>query len=217
MMNMRFKISILLMKLNQKKTKVIVFNYTRNYQFATRLYLQDTLLEIVHQTKLLGTIISSDLTWWQNTNNLTTKGYQRLEILRKLYQFNIPTEDLVHIYTLYVRSILEFNSCVWHFNITQGEVNDLERVQKVACKIILKDSYSSYESALRSLALQPLSDRRLMLCKRFAKKCLKNEKSRDMFPLNTGKHRDAFKVNFARHSRLLDSAIPQMQRLLNQK
>ena len=204
------------MKLNQDKSKVIIFNYTKNYQFGTRLYLEDKLLEIVNQTKLLGTIISSDLTWWQNTNYLTQKGYQRLQILKKLYEFNVPVVDLVHIYTLYVRSILEFNCCVWTFNITQGEQNDIERVQKIACKIILKDSYSSYESALITLNLQSLSERRKMLCKRFAKNCLKYDKSKDMFPIDDYRNSDKFKVNFARHSRLLDSAVPQMQRLLNE-
>ena len=47
-------------------------------------------------------------------------------ILKKLYEFNVPVPDLVHIYILYVRSILEFNSCVWHFNITQGQGNDID-------------------------------------------------------------------------------------------
>ena len=99
-------------RLNQDKTKLIIFNYTRDYQFSLRLYIQGSLLEIVEETKLLGTVISSDLTWWKNTNYLTKKGYQRLEILKKLYEFNVPIDDLVHIYTLYTRSILEFNCCV---------------------------------------------------------------------------------------------------------
>ena len=72
------------MRLNKEKTKVIIFNYTLNYQFSTRLYVEETLLEIVQQTKLLGCIITSDLTWWENTNAITKKAYKRLEILRRL-------------------------------------------------------------------------------------------------------------------------------------
>ena len=204
------------MKLNQKKSKIMIFNFTRNYQFGTRLYLENQLLETVQETKLLGTIISSDLTWWQNTNHLTKKGYQRLEILKKLYEFDVPEVDLVQIYTLYVRSILEFNSCVWHFNITQAENIDIERVQKIACKVILKENYTSYRDALGQLGLQTLSARRQTLCHKFAIKCLKYNKSKDMFPIDENRNAQTYKVNFARHSRLLDSAIPQMQRLLNQ-
>ena len=116
--------------------------------------------------------------------------------------------------------MLEFNCCVWNFNLTQAQENDIERVQKVACQIILQDSYSSYEDALSDLNLMSLRERRQQLCLKFAKRCQKFEKSQDMFPLNdpnshyTRSH-EKFKVNFAETDRLKDSAIPQMQRLLN--
>ena len=204
------------MKLNEQKTKIIIFNFTNNYQFSTRLYLRNELLEIVPSTKLLGTVVTQDLTWWENTNYLTKKGYQRLQILKKLYEFNVPKKDLVLIYTLYVRSILEFNCCVWHFNINKAQEEELERVQKVACKIILRGQYKSYEKALITLELENLSERRRNLCKKFALKSLKYDKSKDMFPKDSTRNKNIFKVNFARHSRLLNSAIPQMQRLLNE-
>ena len=79
----------------------------------------DQLLEIVTETKLLGTCLNADLTWWNNINYLARKGYQRI-IIGKLVELNVPVEDLVLIFILYVRSILEFNFCVWTFNITQA-------------------------------------------------------------------------------------------------
>ena len=132
------------MRLNAEKTSVMIFNFTYNYQFSTRLYLQDTLLNIVNETKLLGTWISSDLTWWKNTNYITRKAFQKIEIVRRLYEFNVSLPDLVLIYTLYVRSTLEFNCCVWHYNITNEETDDIERVQKVASRVILKKDFISY-------------------------------------------------------------------------
>ena len=42
-----------LMELNVKKLKVMIFNYTDNFQFSTQLYLENTLLEIITETKLL--------------------------------------------------------------------------------------------------------------------------------------------------------------------
>ena len=132
------------MSLNEDKSKVMIINFTKINQFATRLTINDKVLETVEETKLLGSIISSDLTWHRNTDYLVKKGYQRLEILKKLYSFNIPSEDLVHIYILYVRSILKFNACVWYFSITQQERCEIERVQKVALKISLKNRYISY-------------------------------------------------------------------------
>ena len=45
------------MKLNVQKSNVMIFNYTEDYQFSTRLYMEDNLVEIITSTKLLGTII----------------------------------------------------------------------------------------------------------------------------------------------------------------
>ena len=65
-------------------------------------------------------------------------------ILRKLYEFSLPTSDLVNIYILFIRSILEFKSNVWFSSITQEEEDDIEHVQRVACHIILNTEYKGY-------------------------------------------------------------------------
>ena len=209
-----------LMKLNVKKSKVMIFNYTENFQFSTRLYLENTLLEIITETKLLGTIITADLTWNKNTEMIVKKGYQRMIILHKLFKFKIDRKDMVKIYILYIRSILEQSCQVWHYSITEEEKSDLERVQKIACRIILSDSYLSYEQALQELNLDKLCDRRDRLCLKFAKNCLRFNQTKDMFPLNSVDHhnirnREKYTVQHAKHSRLLNSAIPQLQRALN--
>ena len=141
--------------------------------------------------------------------------------LRKQYQFDISTEDLVLMYTFYLRSVLEFNSNVWFASISNEEREDIDRVQRVACTIILKDKYSGYQQALDSLNLQSLSDRRQLLAKRFALKCAKSEKFNDLFPLNQNDTylRDwgKYKVKLSRTGRLQESAIPAMQKLLNRQ
>ena len=72
------------MELNVDKTKLIIVNYTQNYQFRTRLSIDGAPIEIVEQTKLLGTIISSDLKWEFNTKAITQRAYARMRILHKL-------------------------------------------------------------------------------------------------------------------------------------
>ena len=91
-----------LMQLNERKSKVMIFNFTRNYQFSTRIKLNDSLLETISETRLLGSVLTSDLKWHANSDQLTKKGYQRMSMLRNLYKFYIPQEDLVQIYTLYI-------------------------------------------------------------------------------------------------------------------
>ena len=52
------------MILNQKKAKSMIFNFTDNFQFNTRLSLNNENIEIVDNTnKLLGVIVSNDLKW----------------------------------------------------------------------------------------------------------------------------------------------------------
>ena len=110
---------------------------------------------------------------------------------------------------------------MWHYAITEEESSDLERVQKVACKVILGNKYTDCQSALEILNLDKLDERRTDLCLRFAKKCLRFEQKKYMFPLNT-EHQvntrdvEKYKVKFASIGRLMDSAIPQLQRALNE-
>ena len=94
------------MKLNVQKSNILIFNESRNFQFSTRLQLENFILDILDNTKLLGVIISSDLTWHKNTKSLVSKGYQRIIILKKLFEFNVPMKDLINIYVLFIRSLL---------------------------------------------------------------------------------------------------------------
>ena len=50
------------MELNSKKTKAMIFNFTRNFQFSTRLELENEVSEIIRETKLLGVVINDQLT-----------------------------------------------------------------------------------------------------------------------------------------------------------
>ena len=81
-----------------------------------------------------------------------------------------------------MRSILEQNAVVWHSSLTEENSEDLERVQKVALKIILKHQYKNYNNALNFLELETLKDRRIKLCLEFANKCLGNPKIKQLFP-----------------------------------
>ena len=97
----------------------------------------------------------------------------------------------------------------------------MERVQKAALKVILKNDYNDYEKALKLTGLQSLDDRREMLALRFVKKSLKNANFSKLFPLKKIKHvmhvRNPMKyeLNKANTERYRKSTIPYLQRLLN--
>ena len=209
--------------LNQKKTQVMIFNFNEKYQFSTRLSLNNENLEVVNRAKILGLIITDDLKWDENTSYLVKKAYSRMQLLRKVSSFTRNTEDLRKIYILYIRSILEQSCVVWHSSLTEENKENLERVQKAAVRLILGRDYENYEDALDKLNLQSLEERRRHLSLKFAENCLKNPKVANMFPLKQNKHEmdlrnsEKFEVKHARTERLKHSAIPMMQRMLNDK
>ena len=209
------------MLINQKKTKALIFNFTDKYQFTTRLSLNNEIIEIVPETKLLGMIIQNDLKWDSNTANLVKRANSRMILLQKLAEFGAPKDYLRTIYISYIRSVLEQNAVVWHFSITEQNKQDLERVQKSACKLILKKKYENYQKSLESLNLEDLNQRRIHLCKVFAKKSERNssisfELSDNCHTMDTRINRK-YKVTFCRTERLKKSSIPGMQELLNQE
>ena len=71
------------------------------------------------------------------------------------------------------------------------------------------------------LDIETLEDRRKSLCFKFAKKCLEVKKLKKLFPKKLKMHdmskRDFeyYKVNRTLTKRYLNSAVPQMQRILN--
>ena len=105
-------------------------------------------------------------------------------------------------------------TCFWH-------VFDLERVQKSALRVILKEKYKDYKNALLTLNIESLYDRRESTCLKFAKKGLKLEQLKKLFPIQKSSHcmekrsSNKFIVNSARTERYSRSSIPSMQRILN--
>ena len=147
----------------------MVFNFTENFKFSPRLFIQGELLQVIEKTRLLGTIITSDLRWEQNTSHIVKKANARMELLRRVASFGAKVEDLKTIYILFVRSQLEQSAVVWSSSLTGQNKADLERVQRSALKIILGPKYESYRKALFILNLVTLEERREYLCLKFAK------------------------------------------------
>ena len=79
--------------------------------------------------------------------------YARMTMLTKLKYVGVNNEDLLNIYILYIRSLLEYCSVVWHSTLTLEQSNNLERVQKLCLKVILGSEYNGYTKALKDITL----------------------------------------------------------------
>ena len=209
------------MKLNLKKTKNMIFNFSRKYKFSTQISCDSEKIKTVKEAKLLGIFMTDDLKWDKNTAEIVKKDYRRMQLLHKSANFTNDINDLKSIYLTYVRSILEQSAVVWHSSLTAKNRKDLERVQKSAVRVILGNKSSSYRKDLEKLKLDSLNERRRKICLKFAKKCLLNEKVKNMFPINSSKckiktrNRNKYAVQKMNTERYKKSSIPYMIDLLN--
>ena len=210
------------MKLNEKKCNYMIFTRSQ-YDFVTRLEVNNTQLDRTSASKILGVWVTEDLTWSRNCAEICKKAYSRLSLITKLKYAGVSTENLIEIFILFVRSLTEYCAVAFHSSLTQEDSNKLEQIQKTCLKVILGDMYISYSAALEMCNLKPLSSRRQDRCLAFAQKCLKHKRNNRLFPLRktseSDNHdirtREKFKVNFAKGETYRKSAIPYCQRLLN--
>ena len=81
-------------------------------------------------------------------------------------------------------------------------------------------SFKNYRNALKTLNQDALNTRRIQLCKTFAKKCLKNPRHSDLFPVHntdriTRQAPTKFQEINCKTARYYKSAVPYMIRMLN--
>ena len=207
--------------LNPSKCKVMQVCFKKEPPAPPSFQIAGIELEVVSETKLLGLTVQSNLGWQTHINNIVTKASRRLYMLSRLRRFGVPAEDLVSVYMGYVRPACENAAPVWHGSITASQTNQLERIQKRACRIILGSGYDSYTETLHQLELQTLEDRRLHLCQQFAHKCLESQRYSTWFPTNPKihsmrlRHTKSFHVPRCNTNRYRDSAIPFLTDIVN--
>ena len=114
-------------------------------------------------------------------NNIIKKVNKRMLLLKKIHNFGASPEDMVQLWKIYCRSVLEQSSVVWYSSLTQQNKNDLERTQKSFAKLVMKNKYVNYNAALEALNLESLEDRRQELALRWARNCTKNQKFQNLF------------------------------------
>ena len=66
------------MKINQKKSKIMLFNTSTTNDCQPEMSIDGVILEVVKEMKLLGVIITEDLKWHENTSYISKKA-MRLE------------------------------------------------------------------------------------------------------------------------------------------
>ena len=101
-----------------------------------QLLIDNTVVKQVESFKFLGSTISSDLSWGNNTASMVKKGQQRMYFLRQLKSFGISPIILKRFYHAIIESVLTFSITVWFGRASYEEKAQLETLVRCASKII---------------------------------------------------------------------------------
>ena len=210
-----------LMKVNEDKTKIMIFNNAKIIDVTPRLTINGVnVINVVEEAKLLGVMLNSDMNWSSQTKYLTSRGYKRLWIIRRLKILGAQESDLIDVYKQQIRSVLELNCPVWQPGLTKKQKHDIERVQKVALSVIRGSNNFTYEENLLSYNIENLQLRREGLCLKFALNAYKSEKYNTWFEMNTSKRNTRseklkLKSVHTRTKRYQNSPLPYLTNILN--
>ena len=162
----------------------MIFNTSKKYDFPPEFsFSNGQILEVVPSTVLLGIKLTTNLRWEENTLSIYKRAMSRMWLLRRLKILNLEPEVILDFYLKEIRTIAEYCVVIWNSGLTKSQISTLEKIQKVALKIILGDQYKSYEGARDRFGLQTLTERRHDLCVRFALKLFESRHCEKFFTL----------------------------------
>ncbi|CAB4007908.1 RNA-directed DNA polymerase from mobile element jockey [Paramuricea clavata] len=144
------------LKFNLKKCIGIRFSRKRLIE-SPEYSLNHELITLKSSQKDLGIIISNNLKWSPQINNIVSKANQMLGFLRRNCIHLTDMKCRRSLYLALVRAHLSYGSELWAPQSTSKDLLRIESVQRRASKYILQDYHSSYADRLKLLNLLPIS------------------------------------------------------------
>ena len=97
-----------LLKIKEKKTNLMKFNFSHNHDFPPEVTINGfrDQLEVIHETKLLGIMLTDDLKWAANCEYLCKKAYSKMWTLRRMKVLDIDPSVILDVYLKEIRSVL---------------------------------------------------------------------------------------------------------------
>ena len=202
------------MRINENKSKVLMFNMSRNVDFPPKLSFRNgEILENLKEARILGIQLNSSLRWFSNTAAIYKKSMARMWLLRRMKYL------ILDYYVKEIRPLAEQGVIVWNSGLTKSQIRDLEKIQKVALTIIQGSKIADYELTCKNFGIAKLSCRRAKLCENFAMKLYLGPRCDQFFTrVQKGVTRGKgilVKENISRTSRCYNAPHNYLARLVN--
>ena len=147
--------------LNTSKCQVVAYSYQdiiRNEYYIVNRGHRD-FLKNSDSINDLGVLFDSKLKFDQHINVKVSKAYSMLGIIRRNFK-GLTAEAFIYLYKSLVRSVIEYANVVWSpYRISY--IEEIEKVQMRATKLVYRLKNLSYEDRLKTLNLYTLKYRRL--------------------------------------------------------
>ena len=160
------------MQLNADKCKEIRISFARNQPELNPITIENQIIEVASDFKVLGLNISNNLTWNKHITELVKKASERIYFLIQLKRAKIPIQELITFYITCIRSVLDYAVPVFHYSLPKYLSQDLERVQKRVFGIIYP--HLKYEEALNLSGIEHLSTHHQNSCKKLFNAIIKD-------------------------------------------
>ena len=148
-------------KFNPSKCEVMRITHNKN-KSTTRYQVSGTELRNVSNSKDLGVIMASDLTWTKHVEEFH-KANKVLGLLKRTVR-NKNMKNFTILYKTLVRPILEYASPVWSPHLSK-DIHEIEKLQRRASRIALgqRRQEMAYEDRCKILKWNSLERRREFL------------------------------------------------------
>ena len=147
---------------NYSKCKYMLISRKRIVTCPPDLKLEASSLERVQSYKYLGLNLTSNLSWSDHINSISTKAKKLVGLLYRRFYRNTDSQSLLLLYLALVRPHTEYASQVWNPHL-QKDIGQLERVQKFALRMCAKQWDIEYTDLLNYFNLPSLVNRRRYL------------------------------------------------------
>ena len=155
-------------------------------------------------------------------DSVTRKASYKLYMLRRLKSLGAPAAELKGVYNTFILPAVTYASPAWSSSLNTSQMQQLERIQKRACKIILGPAYTTYDDALTTLCLPRLNIRLECALRTFGAGLLSTPRHRHLLPpaappptRATRHHNKLIPLRAPRTDRYNNSAIHTIVRMIN--
>ena len=148
-----------LVTFNPTKSEAIIFSRKLNKPNHPPIFMNNQPINEVHTHKHLGVFLSSDCQWHDHLDYIKSKAWSRINVMRK-FKFKLDRKSLQTMYFSFIRPLLEYADVIWD-NCNQYEVNELEKIQNEAARVVTgATKLVSINSLHFETGWEPLASRR---------------------------------------------------------